>query len=93
MGLVVEKKLKSGARVRDYVPSFGERKNDVQTVAQCKRAAPLTPTSPSDLHSPDFAQHFKEIAKQHTNALRPFRVHLTSVVVRLVPFSLSFSGL
>ena len=32
---IVEKKLKSGIRVKDYVPSFGERKNDVQTVAQC----------------------------------------------------------
>ena len=32
----VEKKLKSGVRVRDYVPSFGDRKNDVQTVAQCE---------------------------------------------------------
>jgi hypothetical protein len=33
---LVEKKLKSGIRVRDHVPSYGDRKNDVQTAAQCK---------------------------------------------------------
>ncbi|GJE88993.1 guanine nucleotide-binding protein subunit alpha [Phanerochaete sordida] len=59
---LLDKKLKSGVRVRDFVPSFGDRKNDLQTVAQY------------------FAQHFKEIAKSHASALRPFRVHLTSVV-------------
>lgn len=59
---LLDKKLKSGVRVRDYVPSFGDRKNDLQTVAQY------------------FATHFKEIAKSHATALRPFRVHLTSVV-------------
>ncbi|KIP06671.1 hypothetical protein PHLGIDRAFT_106742 [Phlebiopsis gigantea 11061_1 CR5-6] len=59
---LLEKKLKSGVRVRDWVTSFGNRKNDVQTVAQY------------------FAQHFKEIAKQNASVLRPFRVHLTSVI-------------
>ncbi|EKM52393.1 uncharacterized protein PHACADRAFT_148998 [Phanerochaete carnosa HHB-10118-sp] len=59
---LLDKKLKSGVRVRDCVPSYGDRKNDLQTVAQY------------------FAQHFKEIAKQHVVTARPFRVHLTSVV-------------
>ncbi|KAI0339147.1 guanine nucleotide binding protein, alpha subunit [Trametopsis cervina] len=59
---LLEKKLKSGIRVKDYVPSFGDRKNDLQNVAQY------------------FAQHFKEIARQHTATPRPFRVHLTSVI-------------
>ena len=36
MGWVVDKKLKSGIKVKDYVPSFGDRKNDLPTVAQCK---------------------------------------------------------
>ena len=35
-GRVVDKKLKSGIKVKDYVPSFGDRKNDLPTVAQCK---------------------------------------------------------
>lgn len=35
-GYVVDKKLKSGIKVKDYVPSFGDRKNDLPTVAQCK---------------------------------------------------------
>lgn len=33
---LVEKKLKSGIRVKDHVPSYGERENDVRTAAQCK---------------------------------------------------------
>ena len=79
--LAVEKKLKSGIRVRDYVPSFGERKNDVQTAAQCKRRHLLVVVNVLTLRCADFAQHFKEIAKQSTTSLRPFRVHLTSVIV------------
>ncbi|KAL4254709.1 P-loop containing nucleoside triphosphate hydrolase [Abortiporus biennis] len=31
---LLEKKLRSGVRVKDYVPSFGKRSNDVQTVTQ-----------------------------------------------------------
>lgn len=37
---LLEKKLRSGVRVKDYVPSFGGRKNDVQTVTQCEFFAP-----------------------------------------------------
>ncbi len=33
---LVEKKLLGGVRVKDYVPSFGERSNDAKTAAQCK---------------------------------------------------------
>lgn len=36
----------------------------------------------------DFAQHFKEISKTYSPEPRPFRVHLTSVIVRRVNFSL-----
>ncbi|TCD62322.1 hypothetical protein EIP91_007062 [Steccherinum ochraceum] len=31
---LLEKKLRSGIQVKDYVPSFGKRKNDAQTVSQ-----------------------------------------------------------
>lgn len=33
---LLEKKLLSGVKVKDYVPSFGDRKNDVHHVTQCK---------------------------------------------------------
>ena len=71
--------------MKDYVPSFGKRSNDAQTVSQCKFISPLC-ISPLSKLSPivDFAQHFKEIAKQCSPQPRPFRVHLTSVIVRLV---------
>ncbi|KAH8092195.1 G-protein alpha subunit [Cristinia sonorae] len=31
---LLEKKLRAGVQVKDYVPSFGKRKNDAQTVSQ-----------------------------------------------------------
>lgn len=34
---LLDQKLKSGTRVRDYVRSFGDRSNDVDTVSKCER--------------------------------------------------------
>lgn len=82
----VEKKLNAGLRVRDYVPSFGERNNEPQTVAHCEwNRVYMYFYRTYRIHT-DFAQHFKEIAKQHTSAVRPFRVYTTSVVVSTLIF-------
>jgi guanine nucleotide-binding protein alpha-1 subunit len=85
----VDKKLKSGVRVKDYVPSFGDRKNELQTVAQCEFRAQFLSSAIALLLTiffyvacEDFAQHFKEIARQSMSGAKTFRVHLTSVVVR-----------
>lgn len=32
---VLDRKLKQGIKVRDHVPSFGDRENDLHTVAKC----------------------------------------------------------
>lgn len=39
---LLDKKLKGGIRVKDYVPSYGDRRNDVSVVAKCKPA--IAPT-------------------------------------------------
>lgn len=37
---LLEKKLRAGIKVRAHVPSFGDRKNDVDTVKRCEHALP-----------------------------------------------------
>ena len=37
---LLHNKLKRGVRVKDFIPSFGERKNDLATVMKC---APIPP--------------------------------------------------
>ncbi|KAF7794875.1 hypothetical protein EIP86_006018 [Pleurotus ostreatoroseus] len=46
---LLEKKLRSGIRVKDYVPSFGDRKNDVHTVAQCALPPPAYDVTAPDV--------------------------------------------
>lgn len=46
---LLDQKLKSGVQVKNYVRSFGDRQNDVETVSKCKsyngeRETPLTST-------------------------------------------------
>ena len=38
----------------------------------------------------DFQQHFKEISKNHSPVVRPFYVHLTSVIVRFISKVVNF---
>ena len=35
---LLEQKLRAGVKVRTYVPSFGDRSNDVDTVKKCERS-------------------------------------------------------
>jgi guanine nucleotide-binding protein alpha-1 subunit len=42
---LLERKLASGILVRDFVPSFGDRSNDIDTVKKCKWLSPLESNS------------------------------------------------
>jgi hypothetical protein len=81
---VLNKKLAAGVKLKDHVPSFGDRLNDSATVVKCpffrfphlrRPREWLTRTG-----FPDFQTHFREIAKQYNPEPRAFYVHLTSVV-------------
>ncbi|KAI0633064.1 guanine nucleotide binding protein, alpha subunit [Trametes polyzona] len=60
---LLEEKLRSGVRIRDYVHSYGDKPNDVETAVHY------------------FQQHFRDILRKHSPEPRPFRAHITSVVV------------
>ncbi|KAG6836284.1 hypothetical protein H0H93_009475, partial [Arthromyces matolae] len=62
---LLQAKLQRGVRIRDSVPSFGDRKNDLNTATR---------------YTADFQQHFKDISKQHSPVARPFYMYLTSVI-------------
>ena len=91
---LLQAKLQRGVRIRDSVPSFGDRKNDLQTATRCTLCY-IHSLFLSYLflktHIPDFQQHFKEISKNHSPVARPFYVHLTSVIVRFSFFSFLLS--
>lgn len=86
---LLQAKLQRGIRIRDSVPSFGERNNNLQTATQCKHIncnkncvllINLT-------HPLDFQQHFKDVARRCSPVKRRLYVHLTSVIVGSVSFS------
>ena len=89
---LLQAKLQRGVRIRDSVPSFGDRKNDLPTATRCMflysyyifypQHLTLLYSSLFSFFSLDFQQHFKEISKNHSPLTRPFYVHLTSVIVR-----------
>ena len=81
---LLQAKLQRGVRIRDSVPSFGDRKNDVPTATRCMFFFFWIPPTPFTHSCLDFQQHFKEISKNHSPVQRPFYVHLTSVIVCLI---------
>ena len=80
---LLQAKLQRGVRIRDSVPSFGDRKNDLPTATRCASSFIFCTLFDPCLFCPDFQTHFKEIARQHSTVPRPFYVHLTSVIVRI----------
>ena len=88
---LLQAKLQRGVRIRDSVPSFGDRKNDLPTATRCASSFISCTLSDPSLFRPDFQTHFKEIARQHSTVPRPFYVHLTSVIVRILLLSMGFT--
>ncbi|TFY73103.1 hypothetical protein EWM64_g10909, partial [Hericium alpestre] len=79
---LLQRKLKRGTEIRKYVPTYGDRANDLPAAAKCM--------SPARLRSPflrpntnlftDFRTQFREISRKHSTEPRGFYSFLTSVV-------------
>lgn len=80
---LLESKLKRGIRIRENVPTYGERKNDLPTAIKCMLSTNLEVLIHWFL-CVDFEQHFKEISKQFSPVARPFYCYTTSVVVSIL---------
>jgi len=81
---LLKRKLKSGVQIKRYLPSFGERSNDVGTVVKC--APSLIGSSSQNLYSLsvvsiDLREKFKEVLKEHSPGPRSSYFYATSVVV------------
>ncbi|KAI6037976.1 guanine nucleotide binding protein, alpha subunit [Pisolithus marmoratus] len=74
---LLHSKMKRGVSVRDYVPSFADRKNDTITVM--KFVGDSTDGRIIEI-TLDFQQHFRDIIKTCSPEPRPFFSHFTSVI-------------
>lgn len=79
---LLKRKLKSGVQIKTYLPSFGERSNDVGTVVKCTSSS-IIPRSLCWLFVGliDLREKFKEVLKEHSPGPRSSYFYATSVVV------------
>jgi hypothetical protein len=78
-------KLRSGVKIRQYLPSYGDRSNDMGTMVRCElffsssaRFIPLCTFGQwTDLRS-----KFKDILKEYSTEERSCYFHATTVIVR-----------
>ncbi|KAI0085497.1 guanine nucleotide binding protein, alpha subunit [Irpex rosettiformis] len=66
---LLDKKLKSGIRVKDYVPSFGDRKNDLPTVAQYFAQHFKEIARQNSVPARPFRVHLTSVVDTHATAL------------------------
>ena len=85
---LLEKKIKRGVKIKDYISSYGDRDNTPEVAVKCTSLLPSCPlflASDDYIHmctlSLDFEAHFKEVFRKHSRSDRPFFIHVTSVVV------------
>ncbi|KAH9479016.1 Guanine nucleotide-binding protein alpha-4 subunit [Psilocybe cubensis] len=76
---LLKRKLKAGVQVRKYLPSYGERANDVNTVVKCALAMSLC-FGVSLMCLEDLREKFKEQLKEHSPTQRASYFYATSVV-------------
>ena len=79
---LLNRKLHSGVKINQYLPSYGERSNDTATVVRCGFlfsffSFPLFAYSMTDLRT-----KFKDILKQNSTEERYSYYHATTVTVR-----------
>lgn len=79
---LLRRKLKRGVRVNQYLPSFGDRQNEIITVVKCE-FSPQTQGGNYSLFCqlPDFREKFKDIQKQHSPEHRSVYIYPTTVTV------------
>lgn len=74
---LLRRKLKRGVRVNQYLPSYGDRPNEVNPVIKCKLCYP--PRLPLPDSITDFRDKFKEILKQSSPEPRTTYIYPTTV--------------
>lgn len=85
---LLRRKLKRGIKVNQYLPSFGDRPNEVMAVVKCKSLE----VSDKYTYEPfpsllDFREKFREIQKQRSPVHRSAYIYPTTVTVRFSAYS------
>ena len=83
---LLRRKLKRGIQVNQFLPSFGDRPNEVSTVVKCKSRRFLIKTYLYILLL-DFREKFRDIQKQKSPEHRSVYIFPTTVTVNFSLFS------
>ena len=75
-------KLRSGVKIRQYLPSFGDRKNDTVTMVRCELFFITLDEKFLMYLWTDLKSKFKDIWKQNLTEERSCYYHATTVIVR-----------
>ena len=77
-------KLHSGVKIRQYLPSYGDRSNDTVTMVRCELFSSLSLILSLCTFGKltDLKKKFKDIWKQHSTEGRSCYFHATTVIVR-----------
>ena len=78
---LLKRKLKKGALVKDHLPSFGDRPNDVHSVVKCKCSLALSKMAVFTTPMTDLRDKFKDTLKQNSPEPRVCYLFATSVTV------------
>lgn len=82
---LLRRKLKRGVKVNQFLPSFGDRPNEVNSVVKCKSLQVsdehIHERSPSPLSLLDFREKFRDIQKQRSPEHRSVYIFPTTVTV------------
>ena len=84
---LLNQKLRSGVKIKDYLPSYGERGNDAGTMIRCEFTFRLWFGVLIPFET-DLRTKFKDILKHYSPEERSSYYHATTVIVRC-----SFVGL
>jgi hypothetical protein len=81
---LLRRKLKRGVKVNQYLPSFGDRPNELMTVVRCKYLRFVINIFIYPLL--DFREKFKDIQKQRSPEHRSVYIYPTTVTVKSFHF-------
>ena len=81
---LLRRKLKRGVKVKQYLPSFGDRENDLTHVIKCTHTF-FSRSSIVSLFCLDFREKFRDILKLNSPVHRQTYIYPTTATVKISP--------
>jgi hypothetical protein len=90
---ILERKLARGVSLKRYIPTYGDRKNDMPTASKCSFISFSRGTKSAEtsgyVHT-DLRNQFLEIARKQSPEPRTVHCFMTTAIVRMLPISPCF---